>query len=385
LSTVVFLPAEVRYKVYVIDEVHMLSTHAFNSLLKTLEEPPSHVVFVLATTEVHKVPATIVSRCQRFDFRRIGLGDLLGLIRGIAEKEGMEAEEEALGFLAEAADGSARDAISLLEQAASYGGNKITLNDVIYIVGSTEENVLGDLVRLAWEGEIQGGLELIDKQMLMGRDAALFLRELAEYLRDCLVVKLGGKGRRYVRENGAGPWLQSVEKGTLISLIEIVGKAAEELRWSSQHRLLCEVAFIRMSEALPGKPELSGPAAEGEVPKESTAGEEPAESGAEQGWRKVIQALEKDKAIPLVQLAEDARPSWDGDGNLVLAFGYQFSKEEFERRLLEEMEDAAYVDKLLLQAFGRRVTVMCRMSGPEVPKSVKAVFPESRLVRGNWG
>lgn len=406
LGTVGFLPAEVRYKVYVIDEVHMLSTHAFNSLLKTLEEPPGHVVFVLATTEAHKVPPTIVSRCQRFDFRRIGSAELLSLVRDIAAKERIQGEKEAFEFLAEVADGSARDAISLLEQAASYGGNKIALNDVMYMVGATEESVLEQFVTHAVKGDIRGGLGLVEEQMLMGRDIALLLRDLSEYLRDCLVLEIGGRGRRYLRGAERPPVLQSLNQATLMNLIQVVEKVGEELRWSSQHRLLCELAFIKMTQALRGtlgaeeekegrRGESMAKAVEESVPTSASATEltSAAVDGAVEGWGKVMAALERDRAIPLVQLVQGAVPGWDEEGNLTLSFNFGFNKEELERCWGEEMESRAYVEGLLQEAFGRRVNLKCLMANggkgkpakddaPVIDK-VRSVFPGSTLVKGD--
>jgi len=396
LNSVGFLPAEVRTKVYVIDEVHMLSAHAFNALLKTLEEPPPHVVFVLATTEVHKVPATIVSRCQRFDFRRIGLGDLLRLLGGVSAQEGIAAENDALDFLAEAADGSARDAITLLEQAASYSGNQITLNDVIFIVGATEEGPLEQFVTAAAQGDVRAGMELVERQMMLGKDAALLLQDLAEYLRDCLLVTLGGEPRRYLKAQPGKSVPVSTDKEALMEAVEVVQTTAEELRLSSQHRLLCELAFIRMSEALRRRePVAKDDKAEPQMGGMGLTTGKDERSGQAEGWERVTEALERDKAIPLLQLAADAKADLDDQGRLVLTFGYQFSKEEFERRLREEMESKTYLDRLLRGAFGRNVSVECRMCGKQpadkgdttagLVEKVRRVFPGTQFLEGGHG
>ena len=186
-----FSPATAKYKVYIIDEVHMLTEPAANALLKTLEEPPPHVLFVLATTESHKVPLTILSRCQRFDFRRIPLDATVARLAKIAEGEGIKADDASLRLIARSATGSMRDAINLLEQLSAQYGNEISLNQVRAILGITEDVRARELVKHIVDGDIPSGLHTINSVNQDGIDLRQFNRELVEYLRGLLLIKAG--------------------------------------------------------------------------------------------------------------------------------------------------------------------------------------------------
>ncbi len=186
-----FRPAEAKIKFYIIDEVHMLSNSAFNALLKTLEEPPGHVIFVLATTEPEKIPATITSRCQRFDFKRIKLEDIVKRLDHIVTQEGFTAEPTALGFIARQAGGSMRDAISLLDQMVAYGGETISLELVQTILGVVASQSVIELVDALVDQNIAAGLDIINDVVSDGVDPRQFAREIVEYLRAVMLVKLG--------------------------------------------------------------------------------------------------------------------------------------------------------------------------------------------------
>ena len=182
-------PSSARYKIYIIDEVHQLSSAAFNALLKTLEEPPEHAIFVLATTEAHKVPATIVSRCQRFDFRRVGQEHLVQLLRHIVEQEGIRYEEEALYAIARAADGGVRDSESILDQLISYCRNEITFNDVFEVLGLVDWQVLHNLSDAMHARDIGAQLKIVDEVVIDGKDLGQFVHEVLRYFRNLLVCK----------------------------------------------------------------------------------------------------------------------------------------------------------------------------------------------------
>lgn len=186
-----FRPAEAKIKFYIIDEVHMLSNSAFNALLKTLEEPPNHVIFVLATTEPEKIPATILSRCQRFDFKRIRLDDIAQRLDHIVSQEGFKAEPEALEFIARQGSGSMRDAISLLDQMVAYGGETISLELVHTVLGVVASQSVIELVDALIDGDVAAGLDIINNVVGDGVDPRQFARELIEYLRSVMLVKLG--------------------------------------------------------------------------------------------------------------------------------------------------------------------------------------------------
>ncbi|MBM3132793.1 MAG: DNA polymerase III subunit gamma/tau, partial [Chloroflexi bacterium] len=186
-----FAPNMAKYKVYIIDEVHMLSTSAFNALLKTLEEPPPHVIFILATTEVHKVPATITSRCQRFDLRRIPLSSMIERLQLIAQAEGINAEPEALTLIAKAATGSLRDAENLLEQMVVHHGLRIETKLVREELGLSGDARIKELVRMLLARDIPRGLTVINSAAADGLDLRHFNRELTEFLRGMLLIKAG--------------------------------------------------------------------------------------------------------------------------------------------------------------------------------------------------
>ncbi|MBN1370813.1 MAG: DNA polymerase III subunit gamma/tau, partial [Anaerolineaceae bacterium] len=184
-----FSPSQGRFKVYIIDEVHMLSTAAFNALLKTLEEPPPHAIFILATTEIHKIPATVLSRCQRYEFRRVPVGLIAGLLRDKAKEENLAVDEEALLLIARQATGSFRDAISLLDQLTSTGQN-VTLAEAQVVLGTaTNEKVLG-LVEAILTRDAATGFQCIQSALDSGSDARQFARQAVEYLRGLLLVRM---------------------------------------------------------------------------------------------------------------------------------------------------------------------------------------------------
>jgi DNA polymerase-3 subunit gamma/tau len=243
-----FRPNEAQYKVYVVDEVHMLTNEAFNALLKTLEEPPPHVIFVLATTEPHKIPATILSRCQRFDFRRASLSDLQRKLNHICESEGIAIEEAALELIARSAAGSFRDAESLLDQLASYGDDEITLAQVQAVLGTVSSQAIGKLVEHLVKRDVAGGLDLINQVIGDGVDPRQFNRELLEYLRGLLLIK-AGNGASLLNvtaevlaemENQA----RQLSTKALLRTVRFFNQASLDLKASLQPQLPLELAFI---------------------------------------------------------------------------------------------------------------------------------------------
>jgi DNA polymerase-3 subunit gamma/tau len=185
-----YLPSKSRYKIYIIDEVHMLSTSAFNALLKTLEEPPPHVFFIFATTEPHKIPLTILSRCQRFDFRRISLNVILGRLREIVDSEGVTVSDDALSLIAREAEGSLRDALSLLDQAISYGGQDVNVSDLVQLLGIADRKMLFDLSAAVIAADARMCLQLVEEAYRLGYDVEQFFRTFLEHFRNLMVAKV---------------------------------------------------------------------------------------------------------------------------------------------------------------------------------------------------
>ncbi len=228
-----FLPNEGRFKVYVLDEAHMLTEPAFNALLKTLEEPPPHVIFALVTTDPHKIPATISSRCQRFDFRRVPLQAIMDRLAFIAEQEGVTVEPAALELIARQGTGAMRDAISLLDQLTSYG-DEITLDQVQMVLGTVAGEAAGKLAACLADGDVAGGLDLINRTVGDGADPRQFGREVVEYLRGLLLIQEGAGTRllNATAEQAAEmeALAQRMSAGRLLRAIRLFNEAATDLR-----------------------------------------------------------------------------------------------------------------------------------------------------------
>ncbi len=230
-----YAPAEGRYKIYIIDEVHMLTTEAFNALLKTLEEPPEFVVFILATTEAHKIPATILSRCQRFDFKRFTINEIKSRLEQIVSAEKLEASSEGLGLIAKHADGGMRDAISLLEQALAHSQTRLEESDVRAILGLIDQEEIDRLTSAIRERDTKRALGLLADVNLSGKDLWQFGRSLVEHFRELLLATLGAE-----KETGFSP-------EELIRIIETLADAALEVKRSQQSSLPLELALIKLT------------------------------------------------------------------------------------------------------------------------------------------
>ena len=253
IGRVQYAPTRGTYKLYIIDEVHMLSTSAFNALLKTLEEPPPRVVFVLATTHPHKVPDTILSRCQRFDFHRIGVEDLIGRLRAICRGEGFEVPDGALGLIARHASGGMRDAITTLEQLASFTGGTITLADVEGLLGEVDVAQLAEIATLVARRDIAACFRWVARFAEDGTDLAEFVRELTQYTRDLYLISIVGDAKGVVdataQEHARLSALADEFGGPdrLARVLDLLGELSGELRWSSDPRLSLEVTLTRMA------------------------------------------------------------------------------------------------------------------------------------------
>jgi DNA polymerase-3 subunit gamma/tau len=260
-----FAPTSVRYKVYIIDEVHMLSIGAFNALLKTLEEPPKHVIFILATTEPHKIPLTIISRCQRFDFRRIPLPSIVARLRHVVSQQGIEAADEALSAIARAADGGMRDALSLLDQAISFSNGQLLLEDVLAMTGAVSSATLASLVKAIYEKDTTTVLQLLEKMMDQGKDPNRLIEDLIFYYRDLLLYKTAphveGAIKGAIVDDAFKHLVEAVPVSNLYETIEVLNKSQQEMKWTNHPRIFLEVALIKLchqqvSQALPPSEEL---------------------------------------------------------------------------------------------------------------------------------
>ena len=243
---VLFSPADGRFKVYIIDEVHMLSTAAFNALLKTLEEPPAHVLFILATTEAHKIPATVISRCQRHEFRRLSVEETVARLTEMTAEEGLTAEREALELVARQATGSMRDAVSLLDQLGSLG-EPITLARTLEILGSAGSEAVQQLVERIADGDAEGGLKILQQAVDAGTDARQFARQVVDYLRGVLLAGAGNaaliEATPDVRASMTA-FAAKMDTGFLVRAIRSFSQAATDNRSGWRPQLPLELAFI---------------------------------------------------------------------------------------------------------------------------------------------
>ncbi len=248
---VVFMPAQAKYKVYIIDEVHMLSTGAFNALLKTLEEPPAHAVFILATTEPHRLPATILSRCQRYEFRRIPVESIIVRLRQIAEADKIQASDDALLAMASLSDGAMRDAISLLDQARASFPETISRDDVLSLAGIVQDDFMLSIAQALLEGNVSHLLELVEQLVMNGRDLAHFVTDLAQHFRNILVCQVTDNPQMLVRASSEALGnMQQLASGVsgndLVELIKGLSTLLSEMRWASDARTTLEIGLIRL-------------------------------------------------------------------------------------------------------------------------------------------
>ena len=247
-------PTEGKYKVYIIDEVHMLSTGAFNALLKTLEEPPAYVIFILATTDPQKLPATILSRCQRYDFRRMSRRTAAEHLKEIADSEGMDVEEKALAYIAEAADGSMRDALSLLDQCMAYHyHDRLSYDNVLEIIGASDPSVYSKLYRRIVEADSEGALETLNELIGSGADIGQLTNDFIWYLRNVLLAGSVREGAEDILDISAERLAMAkadaglTDKRELIMMIGALSELTNRMRYSSQKRVLLEVELLRLS------------------------------------------------------------------------------------------------------------------------------------------
>lgn len=254
-----YAPSQATYKVYIIDEVHMLTTGAFNALLKTLEEPPAQVLFILATTEPHKIPATIISRTQRFDFGRISQADLVGRMQYILEQDGIDFEAEALAVIARAANGGMRDSLSLLDQALSYNRSAVTVQSALEVTGSLSQLVYIDYLTALQAHDGPKALSILQASLQEGKQANRFVEELILFCRDLLLTLNSKDNFTLLTQAELKPLRQAGDNRFYYSLIERLNQALNQMRFATQADLFVEVATIELAQEVVNKSVASGP------------------------------------------------------------------------------------------------------------------------------
>ncbi|MFZ5809371.1 MAG: DNA polymerase III subunit gamma/tau [Chloroflexota bacterium] len=382
-----FAPNQGRYKVYIIDEVHMLSTQAFNALLKTLEEPPPHAIFVLATTEVHKIPATVLSRCQRHEFRRISLVEIVRHLEQIVKEEGWKAEPQALQIIARQATGSMRDAISLLDQLAS-SGQEISVAWVNTLLGTVASQSVIEMVEALLHRQTAEGLQILHKTLDSGADARTLARQTVDYLRNLLLTKTGNASEvdapADIRQRLANH-AQMLSTSDILAVIHAFNQAVSEGRNAWLPALPLEMAYLEALTALQPveeKPQASPPPSPGqkkvvfessdsttETPtplQDVSAGGE--SSNAPSGltlelvkshWRE-IRARVRQQNPNIEALLNSCKPLAVKDGRLYLAFNGEFAKQKFERPEILKM-----VTEIAKGVMGVQVEIQCFLGGAE--------------------
>lgn len=389
---VAYRPTEGRYKVYIIDEAHMLSIGAFNALLKTLEEPPPYIIFILATTEAHKIPVTILSRCQRYDFKRIPADTIYERLEELARKEQVSAEEKALRYIARRADGAMRDALSLLDQCiAFYLGQTLTYDNVLNVLGATDTEVFSNLLRKVIAQDVSGAMESVEGLVSDGRELGQFVVDFIWYMRNLLLLKSSGELAAALDMSSEnmerlGEEADLIEEEALIRYIRIFSELSNQVKYSSQKRILLEVALIKLCrpqmerdydslacrigqlEKKMEKGIVAAPVKQAAAPAETRGEDKPAPilqkavpedvKQAAREWRAIVSSMPGVSRNYLRQ----ARLTLGGGNELVLVFddfmaaGYCGRKEE-----LAQLEGA------IAEHIGKQVTVMVKENDANRP------------------
>jgi DNA polymerase-3 subunit gamma/tau len=400
-----FSPSQARYKVYVIDEVHMLTPEAFNALLKTLEEPPPHVIFVLATTEPHKIPDTVLSRCQRFDFRRIPTYRIVERLSYILEQEGRVAEPAALEMIARSAEGGMRDAISLTDQLLSYGGDILTEQQVQAVRGTISRQAISQMVDYLAASDVASGLGLINQMAEEGIDLRQLALQLVAYLRTVLISRVGGQQAQTILVDLSDSQLavaqaqaRQVDAPALVASVRLLNQACQEMRDAAQPQLVLELAWLDavMRIAAPPGPsaapgvsttaqpvqdstwqsQLPAPArAARSSPPAVSAGASGAGDGKAQGreaealvpdqqvvdllrsqWTSLLQAAEEARGPALRAALRTLRNVVAVGDDIYFAFEHDFAKQRVERP-----EDKRFVEDSISRLLGRAIHVHCQV------------------------
>ncbi|MGQ9477512.1 MAG: DNA polymerase III subunit gamma/tau [Candidatus Bipolaricaulia bacterium] len=373
-----FVPAETKYKVYIIDEVHMLTNEAFNALLKTLEEPPRRVIFIFATTEPHKLPPTVASRCQAFEFKPIPPELIDRKLREIAQAEGIAASPQALRAIARRAKGSFRDAEVLLEQLASYKGTgRIEEEDLLEVMGLPGEEALLTYLKGLLDGDAPTALAVIARLSERGKDPDLFLEGAIELCRDLLIARLGGE---HEQRSGTAELGSSSE--ALLFLSDRLLELKRELRFLLDKRIMLEVGTLRLIE------ELKGMRGQGEAPTaprsesdpqpshRSRAQAAPAPRGAprppEEKWQAMLEEIKKERVAVYAFLAEGRPLLQEGRLRIEYSPDYRFHKES-----LEKPENRSFLQEMVRRFYGDLVVELGFASAP-ASNSQKALGAQLR-------
>lgn len=391
-ESVKYTPSKAKYKVYIIDEVHMLSQGAFNALLKTLEEPPSYVIFILATTEPHKIPATILSRCQRFDFKRVSSKDIANRMEYICKKENIEAEDKALSLIARNSQGALRDALSILDQCMSFGNDKIEYDDVIELLGTVNIDELFELSQAIMDENTKKSLQILNEFIIWGKDIRNLINDLIDHFRNIMVCKVSKDLEEIISLpeesiNKLKEQSQNIEMNDLIRILNILSETQDSMKTSSNTRILAEVTIMKIAqpmfdeskEALIKRIEnlekiietgnikvISVKEENKDTSKLEVAEESDHEDIKEEvvyedvkgddvklvesSWKKIIQKIKEDKKPNIYALLKEVNSFNVNKSTLYIIFNDNFS---FARSRLSSKETMEYVEGIIRQVLNR--------------------------------
>lgn len=414
---VVYSPSRTKYKVYIIDEVHMLTSEAFNALLKTLEEPPRHLIFILATTEPQKLPQTILSRCQRFDFKRITKRDIIENMRSITKDLNVEVDNRVLSLIAGNVDGAMRDALSLLDQCLSYGGGEITYEDAIDILGVVNMDIILDIVDSIMNKNIEDALETIDKVIENGKDINQFIKDLIYHYRNLMIVKTTKDPntlievdedliKRYINQ------AENTDTSRILKSLDILTAADEKAKWSSGARVILEMAvveLIRIDELLSLEERVKkleqgiviGNRATAEPPKRAIAkeilkdeakplekqtkevkeeyidrGEELSFQAISEDWSNILQTIKSQKMNIYALLIEGEPVSFS---NNLITIGYKEGF-GFHKEAVSSPQNKEFVEKVISSYYKRNMEVAFAMAS-EKQKHKEEIIDKDKLIK----
>ena len=393
-ENVKYSPAKAKYKVYIIDEVHMLSQGAFNALLKTLEEPPSYVIFILATTEPHKIPATILSRCQRFDFKRVTVKDMTARMKKICNEENIEAEEKALNLIARNSQGALRDALSILDQCISFSDNKIEYKDAVELLGTVNIEQLFEMAQSIIDQDTKKSLQILNEFVIWGKDIRNLINDLIDHFRNLMVCKVSTELDEIIslpEETIKQLKEQSkiVDTNDLIRILNILSETQDNMKSSSNPRVLAEVTIMKTAqpmfdeskEALIKRIENLEKTIESgnikinttkenntsidEIVIEKEELEEVVYENVksedvkliESSWQKIRQNIKDDKEnkqMPVYFLLGDISGFNVYNNNLYIIYGHGF---EFAKKRLSDPDTISYIEKIIRETINRSFSI----------------------------
>lgn len=401
-----FAPSEGRYRIYIIDEVHMLTTEAFNALLKTLEEPPAHVIFVLATTEPHKIPTTVLSRCQRFDFRSIGQTDIVGRLRTVVDEIEITAQDEALELIARSAEGGMRDALSILDQCISFGGQTVSTEDVNSVLGTVNSEFLIKITQSFIDYDVTSGLTLVNNLVRQGKDIRQFTKDLTQHFRNLLLAEVCGESNELIPVSAdmLGEMKKAASrlgKKRIITLIELFTSSEREMKWTSQPRLVLELAVIKAGDRILSEDysdlterihRLENALAGAQIPPTNAVGAKPLRPSAtdhgktvsrqtpaaarqetainsfgqdfqsvdidtvKKCWQEILQRIKKVRMSAKAFLIE-GQPVNIKEGSLILTFPVEYT---FHKEKVEQPDNRNAIEQVIREVTGANLKILCK-------------------------